>query len=125
MLAEGDLARVVLTLPVLLWAPGYLLMQAMLVPARDARRRAVHAVAAVGVSPAVVGLLALATAILPGGFRPAVIVSVVTLACVALAATAYYRRATWTPEPADAQTPARGSPVARARGAAKSSESDA
>src|SRR6185369_16471690 len=67
-LPAGGWPRVVLALAVLLFAPGYLLLEAV-TPTDADRRRALHAFLAIGVSPGLVGLLALTTAILPGGFR--------------------------------------------------------
>jgi uncharacterized membrane protein len=52
----------------------------------------VRALATIGLSPAVVGLAALATALVPGGFRPANIIASVTFTCLGLAAIAVWRR---------------------------------
>lgn len=92
LLPGGGALRVALVVPVLLVVPGYLLIQALVVPPASGRRRALHSLLAVGVSPGVVGLLALSTALVPGGFRPVPIVVVVTVACLVLAAVALYRR---------------------------------
>lgn len=90
--AEGSLARLAVTLPILLTVPGYLLLQALIVPAASASRRTVHVLLAFGVSPVVVGLLALSTTAVPDAFRPQVIVAVVTIVCLGLAATSVVRR---------------------------------
>lgn len=90
---EGDAVRLAVAAPVVLVVPGYLLLQAALVPARSAKMRVVHAAAAIGLSPVVLGLAALATALVPGGFQTGPIVAVVTVFCLALAALAGYRRA--------------------------------
>jgi hypothetical protein len=116
---DGSTARVVLVAPILLFAPGYLLLQALLVPARSARTRLLHGVLSIGISLAVVGLVSLTAAVVRGGFRPAVIVALVTLTCIALAATATYRRlyqrAPLVTAP-DASTPRiQGVPVAASR----------
>lgn len=89
--AESTL-RAVLTLPVLLVAPGYLLLQSILVPARRPRRRVLHAVLGLGISPPLVGLMALSTTVVPGSFTPTTIIAAVTLGCLALGALAVYRR---------------------------------
>lgn len=104
-LAQGSVLRVALVLPVLFFAPGYLLLQALPIPIFAKWSRAVHGLLAIGISPAVVGLLALSTALIPGAFRPVPIVAVITLACLALAGVALYRRnlaqaARETPRPA-------------------------
>lgn len=84
--------RAVLTLPVLLVAPGYLLLQALLVPARRPRRRVLHAVFGLGISPPLLGLMALSTTVVPGTFTPNTIIVAVTLGCLALGALAVFRR---------------------------------
>lgn len=91
-LPDGSALRIALVLPVLFFAPGYLLLQALPIPRVRRWSHGVHALLAIGVSPAIVGLLALSTALIPGGFRPAPIVTVVTVASLALAAVALYRR---------------------------------
>jgi len=90
-LSGGSGLRVALAVPVLFFVPGYLLIEAVSVTAAG-RHRAIHAWIAVGVSPAIVGLLALATVLLPGGFQGGSIVGVVTAACFALAGCAFWRR---------------------------------
>lgn len=90
-LPEGNLLRFVLALPVLFFAPGYLLLQA-LIPAGPESRRMWHALVAVGLSPVLVGLLALSTALVPGGFKPLPILIVVTLGSLVLLGLAAYRR---------------------------------
>lgn len=92
LMPEGSLLRLALIAPILLIAPGYLLIQALVVPARSARTRLLHGFLSFGVSPAVLGLLALATALLPNGFQPWIIVASVTLGCVLLAGIAVRRR---------------------------------
>lgn len=84
--------RMGLALAVLFFVPGHLLLAAATrVPTRAGQRPA-RALVALGVSPALVGVLALATSLTPWGFRPASIVAVVTAACFVLAGVAAYRR---------------------------------
>lgn len=92
LLPEENALRLLLTLPVLLFVPGYLLIQMFATVPRDARDRVVQGLVALGASLPVVGLLALSTAMVPGGFKPTPIVVVVTGACVAFAVVAYLRR---------------------------------
>lgn len=91
-LPAGSLLRAFLAAPVLFVVPGYLLIQALVVPAASIRSRVVHGLVALGVSPGVVGLLALSTAVVDGGFRPIPIVTVVTVASLLFAGIALYRR---------------------------------
>ena len=91
-LPSGSGLRLALAVPVLLFAPGYLLVEAAAGPAMQASARAMRAVLAIGLSPALVGLVALATAGLPGGFRTGSIVLLVAVVCLALAAAALWRR---------------------------------
>jgi uncharacterized membrane protein len=92
-LPAGSWLRVTLALGALLFAPGYLLIEAVVGPSTLLlARRTLHACIAIGVSPVLVGLLALCTALGPGGFRPGAIVATVTFACFAIAAVAYARR---------------------------------
>jgi uncharacterized membrane protein len=91
VLPSGNLLRLLIGAPAVLLAPGYLALQAAIRPG-PAERRPLHLVFALGLSPALVGLLALATAIVPGGFKPAVIVSVTVVACLAMAGVAMVRR---------------------------------
>lgn len=92
LLPGGSGLRVALAVPVLFFVPGYVLIEATSVTPTAGRRRAIHAWLAIGVSPAVVGLLGLSTAFLPGGFQGGSIVGVVTGACLALAGCAFWRR---------------------------------
>ena len=92
LLPEGDVARLVVALAALLVVPGYLLLQVIFVPARPWRVRALHVLFAIGLSPAVVALLALTTALV-SSFRTPVLVGVVTLGCLGLAIVAWNRRA--------------------------------
>ncbi|HVL87020.1 MAG TPA: DUF1616 domain-containing protein [Candidatus Thermoplasmatota archaeon] len=98
-LAPGDLLRVAIALPIALTVPGYLLVEALVGPSRRTSR-SFHLLAGIGVSPGVVGLLALATSLAPGGFTVAGIVLSVAAACLALSAVALWRRLV-TPAPAD------------------------
>lgn len=84
--------RLALVLPMLLFAPGYLLLQAFVVPAARGADRGWQALASLGISPALLGLLALLTSIVEGGFRLGAILAVTTLGCLALAAAALVRR---------------------------------
>lgn len=103
-LPGGSVLRMALAFSVLFFVPGYLLVEAAAGPARRSGSRAVRALLAIGVSPPLVGLLALATAILPGGFRAGPIVALLCVACLSLAAAAAWRRGahapTTVPEPA-------------------------
>lgn len=84
--------RMAVTLPVLLLAPGYLLLQAVVVPPAKGAGLLRQLLACLGISPAVVGLLALSTAIVAGAFKPLVIVAAVTVGCLAFATIAIQRR---------------------------------
>lgn len=84
--------RMAFGLAMLLFVPGYLLLQAFAVPVPPGKARLWQALASLGVSPAVVGLLALMTSIVQGGFRLGVIVVLVTLACLGFGAAALVRR---------------------------------
>lgn len=92
LLPVGSTWRAALTLPVLLVAPGYLLLQSIFVPARRPRERLFHAVLGLGISPPILGLLALSTTVLPGTFSPNAIIGAVTVGCLALGALAVFRR---------------------------------
>ena len=91
-LLEGSSIRLLLALTVLFFVPGHLLIAAATRVPDTSGQRPLRALVALGVSPALVGVLALATALLPWGFRPDAIVAVVTLACFALAGIAAFRR---------------------------------
>ncbi|HUR63720.1 MAG TPA: DUF1616 domain-containing protein [Candidatus Thermoplasmatota archaeon] len=90
-LPAGSTLRAAATLPILLVVPGYLLIEAT-VTSKGKGQRGLHALLGIGVSPPLVALLALATAIVPGGFHAPAIIALVTLACLALAAVAALRR---------------------------------
>jgi uncharacterized membrane protein len=90
-LPAGSTLRAAVTLPILLVVPGYLLIEAT-VTSKAHGQRGLHALFGIGVSPPLVALLALATAIVPGGFHAPAIIALVTLACLALAAVAALRR---------------------------------
>ncbi|MHB8605421.1 MAG: DUF1616 domain-containing protein [Thermoplasmatota archaeon] len=98
LLPAGSIARVALTVPALFVLPGYLLLEASLSPRTARPSRAFTLLAAIGVSPILVSVLALATTRLPGGFRPDSIVAVITVACVALAIVATTRRLVTKPK---------------------------
>lgn len=89
---SGSTVRLAIVLPILLVVPGYLLLQALLVPARPAAERGRHLLVSVGLSPAVLGLLALSTAIVPGGFTRGSILAIVTAGCLVFAGVALRRR---------------------------------
>jgi uncharacterized membrane protein len=99
--------------PVLLVAPGYLLLQALIVPRPAGGRRALQGLLAIGLSPGIVGLLALSTSLVRGGFKPTPILVVVTGACLALAAIAFRRRAAFASAAGkpDADAAVGGSPL--------------
>lgn len=91
-LPDGNAGRMIFTLSVLLVVPGYLLIQAVVGRARTIPKRMIHLLLSLGLSPAIVGLLALATAIIPGGFQPPWIIALITLWCVAMTGLALWRR---------------------------------
>lgn len=91
-LPDGDGARVALAAPVLLVVPGYLLIQTFVIRTETGHPRWFHVFFGIGLSPAVVGLLALATTVIPNGFQPAMIVAFVTVGCLLLAVVARMRR---------------------------------
>lgn len=78
----------------LLLVPGYLFLQALIVQKHPHIFEPAHALFAVGISPAVVGLLALSTTLAPVGFRLSTVFAVVVTACVLLAVIAFARRLT-------------------------------
>jgi hypothetical protein len=89
---EPGTLRLVLTLPMLLFVPGYLLLQAFVVPAATGAARGWQALASFGISPALVGLFALLTAVVEGGFRLGAIVALSLIGCLALGAAGLVRR---------------------------------
>lgn len=91
-LPDGSVLRLAIALLALLVAPGYLLIEAAAGPARSAAARLRRSALAIGASPGLFGLVALATAGLPGGFRPASIVLLVGVTCLGLAGAALWRR---------------------------------
>jgi hypothetical protein len=84
--------RLALTLPMLLFVPGYLLLQAFVVPAATGAARGWQALASFGISPALVGTFALLTAVVEGGFRLGAIVALSLFGCLALGAAGLVRR---------------------------------
>lgn len=86
-LLPSSTALVWVGLMALLVAPGYLLLQAML-----GAPRGWHVLAGMGLSIPLIGLLALATAVVPGGFQAGAIVITITLGVLALGALAWLRR---------------------------------
>lgn len=100
--AGGGVMQVALGLAMLFFVPGHLLMAAAAPAPMGAGQRAVRAVVALGVSLPLVGLLALGTALLPGGFQAGSIVAAVTAACLALGAVAAWRRRVPGPDAAGA-----------------------
>ncbi|HLE46947.1 MAG TPA: DUF1616 domain-containing protein [Candidatus Thermoplasmatota archaeon] len=91
-LPPGNVLRILLAASVLLFAPGYLLIEAAVVPGGRGQGRLVHGAMAIGASIGLVGVLALGTALVPGGFRPEPMVAVVTAASLTCAALANFRR---------------------------------
>lgn len=87
--------RGVLTVPALLVVPGYLLLQAILPSIDAAPTRTQQGVLALGISPALVGLVALSTAVTPWGFHRTPIILGVMLTSLGLAGTVLYRRVFW------------------------------
>ena len=92
-LPERDPLRLLVSAPMLVFVPGYLLVEAFRSSRQPFKRRVLSAAVAPGATIALLGLLALSTAVLPGGFRPDSIVTIVTLACIGLVAAASYHRA--------------------------------
>lgn len=92
MWMSPGLPRALLAFGVLAIAPGYLLMQAVLVPTRPVADRLGHCAYALGISPAYLGIVALTTTFAPNGFRPKAIVAVTLAASLALALAALARR---------------------------------
>lgn len=92
ILPEGSLVRLALVVPVLFFAPGYLLLQACLVPARPVANRVIHAVFSTILSPSLIAVLALMAALVPGAFKPGIIVFIVTVASLLCATIALLRR---------------------------------
>lgn len=91
--SDGPL-RLVLAGAVVFFIPGYLLLEAVLPAGRPgAGPVAFRMACAVGLSPAIVALAALATALVPGAFTPPMIVAVVSAVCIGFAALAVVRRA--------------------------------
>lgn len=110
--APGGPLRMVLAALVVFVLPGYLLLEAAL-PSRQPgdMPRAMRFAAAVGLSPALVGLAALATALVPGGFKPVTILGAVTLLSIALAAVAVARRHRPAADRAGAASPSAAGPA--------------
>lgn len=105
VLPDGAPLRAYLALAILLTVPGYLLIQTVVVPIRRLRTRATHLLLGVGASPAVVGLAALSTATIDGGFKPVPIVVMVTIACLSLGLIAFLRRSIHHDAAGNAATP--------------------
>lgn len=91
-LPPGSWARVAVVAPLVLALPGYLLIQAVLGPTSLRTSRLGHTAAALGVTPAVIGLLALSTTVLPGGFRIPSITKALAIGSVVFLVVAWVRR---------------------------------
>lgn len=89
--------RLALTLPALAIVPGYVLLQAALVPVRTPLERAGHAAFALGLSPAYLALVALTTTFTPDGFRAGPILGWTLAGSAVLAVAAFLRRRAWRP----------------------------
>lgn len=98
-LPGGSALRMAAAISVLFFAPGYLLIEAVAGPVKSSGARVVRAFLAIGVSPAIVGLLALGAGVLPGGFRPVPILILLAVACGALAVAGFWRRRAPTRQP--------------------------
>jgi uncharacterized membrane protein len=104
--------RFLATLPMILFVPGYLLLQAVAVPPARGKELGWQALASLGLSPALLGLFALATAIVEGGFRLGIIVGLSTVASLGFAAVALVRRrAVARPQKDAASSPVRPAPA--------------
>lgn len=117
---EAGLARTLLALPMLLFVPGYLLLQAFVVPAATGPGRGWQVLASLGISPAVVGLLSLMTSIVDGGFRLGAILALTAFGTLAFGVAALVRRnalanASPTAKPADSARPAAAHAAATAK----------
>lgn len=110
-----DPLRILLVAPMLLFVPGYLLIEAFRSSREPLGRRGTIAAVAPGLSIAFVALLSLATAFFPSGFMPNAIVAMTTLVCIALVANASYRRARIMMTDWAAQPPPRRDPNAMPR----------
>lgn len=104
LLPEASPVRWTIVLTFLLLVPGYLFIQALVVQAPPRRFEILHPVFAIGISPAVIGLLALSTTMVPNGYRPSTVFVIIIGACVILTVVAFIRRAARLREPADAAT---------------------
>ena len=119
-LAAGSPLRLALTLPMLLFVPGYLLLQAFVVPAATGMPRVWQALASLGISPALVGLFALLTSVVEGGFRLGAIVALSLIGCLALGAAGLVRRralaqSSGAPKAAEAPKAASATPAGTAK----------
>lgn len=104
---EGSIFRALVTLPAILVVPGYLLVQAIQVPASAALVRARHVVLALGVSFPLLALATLVTTLTPWGMQAVPIVAAVTIMNLALIGGVLYRRARHTE-----QAPSHDAPIA-------------
>jgi uncharacterized membrane protein len=91
-LPAGSWLRIALALPAVLIVPGFLLLRSFnLTSQARGGTRWWDVGLALGVSPAMVGLIALSTAVVPGEFRAGPIVVAVLAACALLAVVAGVR----------------------------------
>lgn len=107
-LEAGSFLRIVLA-GMAIFAPGYLLMQAIEPLRRNPWR---HAAFAVGLGPALVGLAALSTVLMPGGFLARNILLAQGLLALALGSVALQRRRRAHVSPATASSQVRPVPKA-------------
>jgi hypothetical protein len=91
-LPAGSTPRLLLVLPVLFVVPGYLLLQATVERAGDPLAIVRQLLVGIGVSIALVGVVALSTAILPTGFKEGPIIAAVTASCFLFGGLAALRR---------------------------------
>jgi len=91
LLPDGSLGRLLIVFPFLLIVPGHLMVQGLVVKHLLAVPRGRHVVYAIGASPVVLGLTALATTIIPRGFTPTNIIGAVTIVCTLFAMVALLR----------------------------------
>jgi uncharacterized membrane protein len=108
-LPGGSTLRIVLVAPVLLLVPGYLLLQALVVPAAPWSRRGLHAAASIGISPAMCAVAGLLLSFFDGAFKAGPIIAVVTVLCFVLAGVGVFRRMSLQPHPATVAEPEPGS----------------
>ena len=90
-MADGSVGRLIFTLPLLLFVPGYLLLSALRIGTDRWKGRSFELFFSTGISPAIVGFIAMAAGFL-GALRADAVVGSVTAVCILLALLAMTRR---------------------------------